>query len=140
LADARAKKNGLPLAESCLTRGCLRACSAGSGTDYGMSALFALQAIWNDLETGHRRTVEGWDSLYSLSSAMLKGRCGDMTSCHFGNIQDELPKLAKTAGPFDFMFHDDGHSRETYIRDFNAVKEFSLQEQRYQSMTFGGRT
>src|SRR5215472_12200818 len=60
-----------------------------AGTAYGMSALFTLEAIRNNL----------------------------------GNTQDELPKLAKTAGPCDFMFHDDGHSGETYIRDFNAVKD-----------------
>jgi predicted O-methyltransferase YrrM len=93
------------------------------GTAYGMSALFILEAIRSNLETGHLRTVEGWDPLYSLSSSMLGERYGDMVSCHLGDIQDELPKLAKTAGPFDFMFHDDGHSGEAYIRDFNAVKE-----------------
>ena len=93
------------------------------GTAYGMSALFILEAIRNNLETGHLRTVEGWDLLYSLSSSMLKERYSDMVSCHFGNNQDELPKLAKTAGPFDFMFHDDGHSRDDYVRDFNAMKD-----------------
>jgi predicted O-methyltransferase YrrM len=93
------------------------------GTAYGMSALFTLEAIRNNLQTGHLITVEGWDPLYSLSSSMLKKRYGEMVSCHFGNIQDELPKLAKTAGPFDFMFHDAGHTREDYIRDFNAVKD-----------------
>jgi predicted O-methyltransferase YrrM len=92
------------------------------GTAYGMSAIFTLEAIRNNLETGHLSTVEYWDTLY-LSSSMLKERYGDMVSCHSGNTEDELPKLAKTAGPFDFMFHDAGHSREDYIRDFNAVKD-----------------
>jgi predicted O-methyltransferase YrrM len=100
------------------TRRCLEL-----GTAYGMSALFILEAIRNNLATGHLQTIEAWDPQYSLSSSMLKERYGDMVLCHLGNIQDELPKLAKTAGPFDFMFHDDGHSRETYIRDFNAVKD-----------------
>jgi len=36
-----------------------------------------------------------------------------MVSCHSGKNQDELPKLAKIAGPLDFMFHDDGHSGES---------------------------
>ena len=94
-----------------------------AGTAYGMSALFILEAIRNNLGAGHLRTVEGWEPLYSLSSSMLKERYGDMVSCHLGNTQDELPKLAKTAGPFDFMFHDDGHLGEIYIRDFNAVKD-----------------
>ena len=94
-----------------------------AGTAYGMSALFILEAIRNNLGAGHLRTVEGFEALYSLSSSMLKERYGDMVSCHLGNTQDELPKLAKTAGPFDFMFHDAGHSREDYIRDFNAVKD-----------------
>lgn len=93
------------------------------GTAYGMSALFILEATRNNLETGHLSTVEATGPLYSVSSSMLKERYGDMVSCHFGNTQDELPKLVKTAGPFDFMFHDDGHSRELYIRDFNAVKD-----------------
>lgn len=94
-----------------------------AGTAYGMSALFILEAIRNNLETGHLRTVEGWEPLYSLSSSMLKERYGDMVSCHLGNTRDELPRLAKTAAPFDFMFHDAAHSREDYIRDFNAVKD-----------------
>jgi predicted O-methyltransferase YrrM len=87
-----------------------------------MSALFTLEVIRNNLETGHLRTVDGWDTLYSLSSSMLKERFGDMVSCHLGKTQNEVPKLAETAGPFDFMFHDAGHSREDYIGDFNAVK------------------
>jgi predicted O-methyltransferase YrrM len=87
-----------------------------------MSALFILEAVRNNLETGHLRTVEAWEALYSLSSSMLKERYGDMVSCHFGKTQDELPTLAKTTGPFDFMFHDAHRSREAYIGDFGAVK------------------
>jgi predicted O-methyltransferase YrrM len=92
------------------------------GTAYGMSALFILEAIRNNLETGHLRTVEGSDIMYPLSSSILKERYGDMVSCHFGKTEDELPKLAEAAGPFDFLFHDAAHSREAYIGDFNAVR------------------
>ena len=92
------------------------------GTAYGMSALFTLEAMRSNLETGHLRTVEASDTMYSLSSSMLKERYGDMVSCHFGKSQEELPKLAEAAGPFDFMFHDAAHSREAYVGDFSAVK------------------
>jgi predicted O-methyltransferase YrrM len=44
-----------------------------------------------------------------------------MVSCHFGLTQDALPDLARSLKQIDFLFHDAGHSRDEYIRDFNAV-------------------
>jgi len=32
-----------------------------------------------------------------------------------------LPKLMSTLGPIDFMYHDAGHTREDFVRDFGAV-------------------
>jgi predicted O-methyltransferase YrrM len=52
---------------------------------------------------------------------MLKERYGDMVSCHFGMTQDALPDLAGSLGQIDLLFHDAGHSRVEYLRDFNAV-------------------
>jgi len=32
-----------------------------------------------------------------------------------------LPRLVASLPPFDFLFHDAGHSRDDYVRDFDAV-------------------
>jgi predicted O-methyltransferase YrrM len=92
------------------------------GTAYGMSALFIVEALRKTGTTGHLTTLEGYEPQYSLSSSMLKERYGEMVSTHFGKTQDDLPRLAEAAAPINFVFHDAGHSREEYIRDFNAVR------------------
>jgi predicted O-methyltransferase YrrM len=114
------------------------------GTAYGMSALFILEALRNS-KTGHLITLEGWEALYSLSSTMLKERYGGMVSCELGKTQDELPRLAKTAAPIDFLFHDAGHLGEDYIRDFNAVIDsfaagavILIDDIRYQNQSYDG--
>ena len=32
-----------------------------------------------------------------------------------------LPRIVKSLKRVDFLFHDAGHSREDYVRDFDAV-------------------
>jgi len=91
------------------------------GTAYGMSAIFILEALRASGREGHLITLEGSAAQYSLASEMLKARYSDLVSCHFGNTQDALPHLVKEAA-IDFMFHDAGHSREDYLRDFSAMK------------------
>ncbi len=91
------------------------------GTAYGMSGLFMLEALRANGETGHLITLEGSEPQYSIASEMLKNRYHDTVTCHFGTTEETLPRIAKDV-VIDFMFHDAGHSREDYIRDFNAVK------------------
>ncbi len=81
------------------------------GTAYGMSALFIIEALRSNGNTGHLITLEGYEPQYSLSSSMLKEGYVDMASCHFGKTQDELSRLARTASPINFMFHEAGHPR-----------------------------
>jgi predicted O-methyltransferase YrrM len=87
-----------------------------------MSALFIIETLRKTGTTGHLTTLEGYEPQYSLSSSLLKEQYGDMVSTQFGNTQDDLPRIAETAAPINFMFHDAGHSGEEYIRDFNSVK------------------
>ena len=35
--------------------------------------------------------------------------------------QEALPQMVKSLKGLDFLFHDAGHSKESYIRDFQAV-------------------
>ena len=91
------------------------------GTAYGMSGLFILSTLKAIGVPGHLSTLEGMEPQYSLASATLKERYGDMVSCHFGMTQTALPGLARSLDRIDFLFHDAGHSREEYSRDFNAV-------------------
>ena len=92
------------------------------GTAYGMSALFILSALKANGRGGHLTTLEGSEPQFSLASATLKDRYGDMVSCRFGMTQDALPDLARSLARIDLLFHDAGHSREEYLRDFNAVE------------------
>jgi predicted O-methyltransferase YrrM len=93
------------------------------GTAYGMSALFILGALKIYAKSGHLTTVEGSEPQFSLGSSMLKRWHGGAVSCHFVRTGSALPKLVKSLGRLDFMFHDCGHSREDYVRDFNQVSE-----------------
>jgi predicted O-methyltransferase YrrM len=93
------------------------------GTAYGMSALFIVGALKSYAKSGSLATVEGMEPQFSLSSSMLKGRCGEAVSCYFGDTEKVLPGLVKTLGSIDFLFHDAGHTREDYIRDFALVSE-----------------
>jgi predicted O-methyltransferase YrrM len=91
------------------------------GTAYGISALFILAALHLYFKSGHLVTLEGSEPQFSISSALLKGRYGDMVSCNFGLTGKLLPELVKSIGPIDFMFHDAGHSHDDYVNDFNLV-------------------
>lgn len=98
-------------------------CCLELGTAYGMSALFILGALKSYAKSGSLATVEGAEPQFSVCSSMLKRHHGEVVSCHFGQIDKVLPELVKSLGSIDFMFHDAGHSRENYIRDFNLVSE-----------------
>ena len=91
------------------------------GTAYGMSALYILSALKANDGGGHLTTLEGFEPQFSLASATLNERYGTMVSCRFGMTEEALPDLARSLERIDFFFHDAGHSRERYVRDFNAV-------------------
>ena len=93
------------------------------GTAYGMSAMFVLGMQSYLGWKIHLTTVEGGEPQFTLARQRLKERFQDAVACHFGWTQDVLPKLMSTLGPIDFMYHDAGHSRENYVRDFGAVVE-----------------
>lgn len=93
------------------------------GTAYGMSALFILAALTTYAKSGHLATLEGFEPQFSLSSSLLKRRHGETVACHFGTTASALPQLVNSLGTIDFMFHDCGHSRDDYIRDFNQVSK-----------------
>jgi predicted O-methyltransferase YrrM len=93
------------------------------GTAYGMSSMFILEALKDNEGMGHLATLEASEPQYSLSSQVLKSRYGDVVSCHFGTTQERLAPIVKSMNGIDFLFHDAGHSREDYIRDFSAACE-----------------
>lgn len=88
------------------------------GTGYGMSALFILNSLRAGGVIGHLTSIEGFEPQYSLSSEVLKNKYGDMVSCHFGKTEDALADIVSSMSKIDFMFHDGGHYKENYIRDF----------------------
>jgi predicted O-methyltransferase YrrM len=86
-----------------------------------MSAQFILAALRLYFKLGHLTTLEGSEPQFSVCSALLNSRYGDMVSCHFGMTGKLLPELVQSIGPVDFMFHDAGHSHDDYVNDFNLV-------------------
>jgi predicted O-methyltransferase YrrM len=91
------------------------------GTSFGMSALFILETLKTRGKDTHLTTVEKGEPMFSLSSRTLKSRYGGQVSCEFGGTLEVLPRIVKSLERVDFLFHDAGHSREDYVRDFNAV-------------------
>jgi predicted O-methyltransferase YrrM len=94
------------------------------GTAFGMSALFILAALKAFVPCGFLATVEGTESIYSLSSSMLKSHYGEMVSCTLGYIRVVLPEIARSLGQIDFLFHDSTHSGDAYTKDFSEVVDF----------------
>ena len=91
------------------------------GTAYGMSALFILEALKSLGENARLTTIEAQEPQFSMSSRMLMDRFPNQVSCHFGWTHEALPRMIESLGPIDFMFHDAGHSKEDYLRDFDSA-------------------
>jgi predicted O-methyltransferase YrrM len=115
------------------------------GTAYGMSAMFMLgmqpYVDWKIQLT----TVEGWEPLFTSAKQRLKERYHEAIACHFGWTQNVLPELMSTLGPIDLMYHDAGHTREDYVRDFGAVVNslspgsvIVIDDIRWEDTRFGG--
>lgn len=114
------------------------------GTAHGMSAMFMLgMQPYVDWKI-HLTTVEGWEPLF-IFAKRLKERYHEAIACHFGMTQNVLPELMSTLGPIDLMYHDAGHSREDYVRDFGAVVNslssgsvFVIDDIRWEDTRFSG--
>jgi predicted O-methyltransferase YrrM len=114
------------------------------GTAYGMSAMFMLgMQPYVDWKI-HLTTVEGWEPLFPFAKR-LKERYDEAVACHFGMTQNVLPQLMSTLGPIDLMYHDAGHTREDYVRDFGAVVNslspgsvIVIDDIRWEDTRFGG--
>jgi predicted O-methyltransferase YrrM len=91
------------------------------GTAYGMSAMFVLGMQSYLGWTIHLTTIEAGELQFTLARQRLMERYPDAVTCHLGLTQQVLPKLMGTLGPIDFIYHDAGHTREDYVRDFAAV-------------------
>jgi predicted O-methyltransferase YrrM len=89
------------------------------GTAYGMSTFFILAALEKYTKSGCLATIEGGEPQFTLASTALKARYPQNVVCYFGFIDKVLPDALKSLGPVDFVFHDAGHRREDYIRDFD---------------------
>jgi predicted O-methyltransferase YrrM len=89
------------------------------GTAYGISTIFILNALEKQRDA-RVVTVEGFEPQYSLASATL-APYGDRVECKFGVVQEILPRLVPALGAVDMLFHDAGHSRADYVRDFELL-------------------
>jgi predicted O-methyltransferase YrrM len=87
------------------------------GTGYGMSAMFLLLALQG---RGKLWTVEMCEPQYSLSRKLLTRQFNNV-SCAQGAVQESLPAIFKKAGPVEFVFHDAGHSKKSFVEDFESL-------------------
>lgn len=92
------------------------------GTAYGMSATFLLEAPRGDGPATRVTTVECDPGLSERASRRLGAAYGDRVRCVAGTAAAVLPDLVRRGDPIDLLFHDAGHSREHYTRDFRAVE------------------
>ena len=94
------------------------------GTFWGMSGLFILEALQTGGPDAHLTTVELNPEYLRMGSALLHAHFNGRATCINGRTQDVVPDLARTLTGVDLMFHDAGHSGETYVRDFEAAQPF----------------
>ena len=91
-----------------------------------MSAAVLMLAMKRFSGGGHLWTVEGSEQQYSLAKEMLKDSFGESVCCRYGNTREELPLAAAEARDVELFFHDAGHSRDDYVRDFDSVMEYCV--------------
>lgn len=92
------------------------------GTAYGMSATFLLEAPEPGAPVTRVTTVECDPDLSARAARRLGGAYGERIRCVAGATGDVLPDMARQSRPVDLLFHDAGHSRDDYVRDFRAVE------------------
>jgi predicted O-methyltransferase YrrM len=95
-----------------------------AGTFLGMSALYILSALARYSDKGCLHTVEISRTYHSVASGILEARFGKMVRCYCGCTQETLPRIGDEIGEVDFFFHDNGHSRDDYVRDFGLALEY----------------
>ncbi len=92
------------------------------GTAYGIGSLFILGALATIGDDGHITTIEFSEPAATIGPQMIHRRYGDKADCHKGRTEDVMPKLLAGGATFDFVFHDNGHTGERYVRDFAAME------------------
>lgn len=91
------------------------------GTAYGMSALFICEAMKSISDGGKLTTIEGGEQQHKLAKKMLQERYSSEVECLLGFTDEVIPSILPSLGQLDFVFHDAGHKKENYIRDFNNL-------------------
>src|SRR6516225_10662064 len=91
------------------------------GTGYGISTYLIarcqeLCGIHPDIVT-----VEFADPQKKFSRAFLQKHFPDTVRTFHCDKHDAIAKLKEKSGRFDFIFHDNGHSGDHYVRDFLAL-------------------
>jgi len=95
-----------------------------AGTFFGMSAFYILSALARFSPQGCLHTIEASDIFYAAANRPLKEHFGDKVNCYQGTTQNTLASIANKIPAIDFFFHDNGHSRDHYVRDFNLALEY----------------
>ena len=92
------------------------------GTAFGMSAAFTLMGM-DEADGGQLTTIDRDEQLSQIVAPRLRQLYPDRIVFELGDVEPKLAEIARRSEPLapDFIFHDAGHSRDDYVRDFAAI-------------------
>ncbi len=90
------------------------------GTCLGIGTLYL--ALGNP--SGKVFSIEGSAEKASLASSMLQKEAPN-TEIFIGNFDEQLPKVLQAAGKIDLAFIDGNHKKESTLKYFNDILEYS---------------
>jgi predicted O-methyltransferase YrrM len=91
------------------------------GTAYGISAYLIARCQELCAVPVNVVTIENYSPQKEMSRAFLHGHFPEAIKTVHADKNDAIAKLAAAAQRFDFVFHDNGHSGDLYVRDFTDV-------------------
>ncbi len=92
------------------------------GTAYGMSAAFILSGM-DEAEGGRLVTIDRDQELNQIVAPYLRRLFPDRITFELGDVHGKLSEMKQRSDAVnpELIFHDAGHSREDYVRDFAAI-------------------
>ncbi len=92
------------------------------GTAYGIGPLFIPGAMAALGDNGRLTTIESSEPAATIGANLIRRHYRDRGDCPKGSSYEIVPNLLAEGATFDLVFHDGGHSRDAYVRDFTAME------------------
>ena len=91
------------------------------GTAYGISAFLIARCQELCSVQPHVVTIENFSPQKEISKSFLQKHCPQGVKTLHADKHDAIAQLVAAAEQFDFVFHDNGHSGDDYVRDFTEL-------------------